>query len=518
MHMIEDMERYTGIAALCLALAAGTGCTGNFEKYNTEPFSIPEMDPSLLVPAMINHIMYVDNGSAQMIDQMVGSLGGYYVISSRFGGENFDTFNASDAWNATPYNTPFTGIYANFFEIEKSTGAEGPYYAMARIMRAAAMFRVADLYGPVPYSQVRDGMTYVPYDSAEDVYRHIIEDLTEAAGDLLDFVAEYPSVRPLADSDPVYAGDYSKWARFANTLCLRAALRSSDIDAALAAIASPAGLIESNDQNAVMEVGGQSNPFQICSASWGDLRTSSSIVDYMYGYNDPRMASYFTLSTFDGYTDRYVGMRCGEAGFEESAVQGYSMPNFGVSDPVLVYVASETYFILAEMALRGWISGDAGAYYEQGIRMSMDQYSVPVSETDAYVSDAESVPADHLDDPRNSAGRSYGYDRKTQVTVAWDESLGLEEKLEKIITQKWIAIYPMGLEAWAEYRRTGYPELAPVMDNLSGGVITDDVRGMRRLRYPYTEIDYNQDNYMDAVQLLGGTDDESVDLFWTRKD
>lgn len=512
------MGKYAYMAAAAAVLAAASGCTGNFEKYNTEPFSIPEMDPSLLVPAMIKHIMYVDNGSAQMIDQMVGSLGGYYVISSRFGGENFDTFNASDAWNATPWSTPFTGIYANYFEIEKSTGAEGPYYAMARIMRAAAMFRVVDLYGPIPYSEVRDGMTYVPYDTAEDVYRNIIADLTEGAAALLEFVSQYPSVRPLADSDPVYGGDYAAWARFANTLCLRAALRSSDQEAALAAIANPAGLIDSNDRNAVMEVGGQSNPFQICSASWGDLRTGSSIVDYMKGYNDPRMDSYFTLSTFPGYTEQYVGMRCGEAGFEESAVQGYSMPAYDVSDPVLVYVAAETKFILAEMALRGWIQGDPGAYYEEGIRLSMDQYGVSSSEVETYVSDAVSIPGDHLDDPRDSDARSYDYDRKTTATIAWDESLSFEEKLEKIITQKWIAIYPMGLEAWAEFRRTGYPELAPVMDNLSGGVITDNVRGMRRLRYPYTELDYNRDNYMEAVQMLGGTDDESVDLFWTKKD
>lgn len=503
------------LAVILLSISAG--CTKNFEKYNTEPYSIPEMDPSLLVSAMIGHIMYVDNGNAQMIDQMVGSMGGYYVISSRFGGENFDTFNISDAWNAIPYNNPFTGIYANFFEIEKSTDASGPYYAMARILRAAVMFRVADLYGPIPYSCVRDGLTYVEYDSNEDVYKNIIRDLTEGAAELLEFSIEYPAVKPLADSDPVYEGDYAKWARFANTIALRAALRSSDMEAAVAAVNNPAGLIESNDQNAVMDVGGQSNPFQICAFSWGDLRTSSSIVDYMEGYSDPRMSDYFTKCTYDGYTDKYVGMRCGEAGFEESAVQGYSMPNYGVSDPVLVYVAAETKFILAEMVLKGWISGDAGMLYEEGIRLSMDQYGVSTSDAEAYINDNESIPGDHTDDPRNSETRNYDYDRSTQVTIAWDDSAGEEQKLEKIITQKWIAIYPMGLEAWAEYRRTGYPELAPAMDNLSNGVITDNVRGMRRLRYPYTEFDYNRENYEAAVNMLGGTDNESVDLFWTKK-
>ena len=92
-----------------------------------------------------------------------------------------------------------------------------------------------------------------------------------------------------------------------------------------------------------------------------------------------------------------------------------------------------------------------------------------------------------------------------------------EKQREKIITQKWIANFPMGLEAWAEFRRTGYPELAPAIDNLSGGVISDNFRGLRRLRYPYTERNLNKSNYDKAVALLGGTDNESVDLFWTKK-
>lgn len=504
---------YAKTAVLVAALIVAAGCTKNFEKYNTEPYSIPEMDPSLLIPSMFNNLMYINSGTSQQIDQMVGSLGGYFVISSRFGGENYDTFNISDAWNVYPYSYPFTGIYANFFEIEKSTGASGHYYAMARILRAAAMFRVVDLYGPIPYSQVKDGLTYVKYDTAEDVYRNIITDLEEGAATLLEFVTEYPGKNFLGESDPVYGGDYSMWARFANTMALRAALRSSDKEAAVAAFNNAAGLIEENSQSAIMSVGLQNNPYQLAAVSWGDLRTNSSIVDYMLGYDDPRTDSYFTKSTFEGYTDQYVGMRSGEAGFEEAAVSGYSMPNYEVSSPLNVFLAAETKFILAEMALKGWISGDPGKYYEEGIRLSMEQYGVSSANADKYISDTEKVPADHLNDPR---GDKYDYDRQSTATVAWDDALSEEQKLEKIITQKWIAIYPMGLEAWAEFRRTGYPELAPVIDNLSNGVITDNVRGMRRLRYPYTERDYNLENYNEAVEMLGGVDNESVELFWTK--
>ena len=221
---------------------------------------------------MLDAMMYVQQNDSQMVDQMVGSLGGYFTLSNRWGGQNFDTFNASDAWNATPYNTMFEDIYANFFDIEKSTSKSGHYYAMARLVRAAVMMRVADCYGPIPYSKVADGSFYVEYDSAEDVYKHIIEDLAGAATTLYAYAQEYPASKPLANNDPIFAGDYTAWARLANSLCLRAAIRSNDREAAESACGHAAGLIETNAQNAMMSPGVQGNPYQLASASWGDLR------------------------------------------------------------------------------------------------------------------------------------------------------------------------------------------------------------------------------------------------------
>ena len=78
-------------------------------------------------------------------------------------------------------------------------------------------------------------------------------------------------------------------------------------------------------------------------------------------------------------------------------------------------------------------------------------------------------------------------------------------------------MYPMGLEAWAEYRRTGFPELAPSIDNLNPQVITNTKRGMRRLHYPDTEKDLNKQNYQDAIKLLNGEDNEATDLPWAKK-
>lgn len=147
------------------------GCTGNFEDYNTDHYAPATADPTMVLPTMIDAMMYVQQNDSQMIDQMVGSLGGYFTCSNRWGGQNFDTFNPSADWNQTPYNTMFVDIYGNLFEVEETSQGSGHWMAIANLIRAAVMIRVADIYGPIPYSQVSAGQMYVPYDSNETVYK-----------------------------------------------------------------------------------------------------------------------------------------------------------------------------------------------------------------------------------------------------------------------------------------------------------------------------------------------------------
>lgn len=508
------MKKKTIITAMA-ATAVMFGCTAKFEEYNTDPYAIQSGDPEVLLPSMIETLMFTQQNNSQMIDQMVGTLGGYFTLSNRWGGQNFDTFNVSDQWNCGPYETPFTAIYTNYFEIADRTGNSGHYYALATLVKAASMMRVADCYGPIPYSKVRDGQMYVEYDTNEDVYRNIITDLLNSASTLYAYSVENPGDKPLGSGDLIYGGDYSLWAKLANSYAMRAAMRSGDQESFISAMENSGGYIDDNSDNAMMDPSVQTNPYYLASASWGDLRTNASIVDYMNGYSDPRLDAYFTNCTYQGYTGVKMGMRSGSASFNRDEVLQYSMPNFTSTTRLPVFVAAESEFLIAEAAVRGWISEDPQTHYENGIRLSMSQWGA-TGDTDYYISNTTAVPADHKD---FRSGQEY--DRSTEVTVAWDSSAADEEKIEKIITQKWIAMYPMGLEAWAEYRRTGYPELCPAIDNLSDGVIgttgDDMARGMRRLRYPYTERDYNLSNYTAAVQMLGGTDNESVDLFWTRK-
>lgn len=500
MKKVIKLIAFAGVTAMLLP-----GCTGKFEDFNTNPYAPAKPDPSLVLPTMIEQLMYVQQNSSQMIDQMVGTYGGYFTLTNRWGGTNYDTFNVSDDWNTRTYNDAFTNIYSNYFEVEKITESDGHYYAMAKLVRAATMMRVTDCYGSIPYSQVTDGKMYVPYDRDIEVYKHIIEDLKYAVDVLGSFGN---NGKPLAGKDHVYDGDYAKWTKLANSYIMRAAMRVGDKESFLAAMNSPFGYIEANADNAMMSCATQRNPYELASASWGDLCCNATIVDYMNGFGDPRRASYFTKSK----NDKFEGMPAGNSSFEKDKVQGYSLPNFGTESspaPIPVFVAAESQFLIAEAILKDWTAGDVKSHYENGIRLSFEQWGA--SGVDAYIADNTSTPNGHSKDLAGFVD----YNRKTTVKIAFNAQGNNEQKLEQIITQKWIANYPMGLEAWAEQRRTGYPEMTRYANNLGNAPI-DLNFGAQRLRYPYTEKNLNGDNYKEAVSWLAGADNEASKLFWAK--
>lgn len=493
-------------------------CTDNFEEYNTNPYEPHSLNPPMLFATMITTGINVQQNDNQMIDQMVaGPFSGYLTMANSWGGSNFNTFNQTESWNQIPFNTPFEKFYSNYFKLETATGGKGHYWAMAKLLRVNTMLRVTDCYGPIPYSQVANGKTAVAYDSQEDVYKHMFEDLDYAIPMLGEFVDEVGGLKPLEGYDPVYNGDYNKWMRFANSLKLRLAVRISNVSPELArtkaeeAVKSTRGLIDTNDNNAYVGVGAEPNPLWLVASSWGEIRINATIASYMKGYSDPRSAVYFTTSKLGGDSP-YMGMRSGLEGVKPATYSGYSMPNYEQKDDMLMFCAAETAFLRAEGALRGWdMGGSARDFYEQGVKLSFDQRKV--SGADEYLANAVAVPEPFVD-PVNPA--KCNYTPKTKITIAWNEGASTEEKLERIITQKWIANFPLCFEGWADYRRTGYPEVFPSVSNLSNGVI-DTNRQLRRLPFPLSEKQGNSANVSAAVSMLGGPDTGATDLWWAKK-
>ena len=179
--------------------------------------------------------------------------------------------------------------------------------------------------------------------------------------------------------------------------------------------------------------------------------------------------------------------------------------------------AAEVNFLLAEYQLR--FAGDkakAKEYYENGIRLSFAEKGA--SGVDDYLADASSTPVQYID----PLGKYSAASKTTECKVAWDEKGDEETNLEQIITQKWIAIFPLGNEAWAEYRRTGYPKLLPAPQNL-GPDNVDLNNHARRLTYPVEEYSGNGANLSGAISMLnsesseGGGDSFATRVWWDCK-
>jgi hypothetical protein len=195
-----------------------------------------------------------------------------------------------------------------------------------------------------------------------------------------------------------------------------------------------------------------------------------------------------------------------------SAYLGYSKVNFGNNPYVKLMDGSESYFLRAEGALRGWnMGGTAEEFYVEGIKASFAENQL--GGVDNYLNDNTSTPIAY-DDPNNSANNAPPI---SSITIKWDPSATFEKSLERIITQKWIAMYPMGQEAWSEFRRTGYPKLWPVVVNNSGGDVPIG-QFIKRIPYPSAITNASKSAVAAAVSTyLGGQDKESTRLWWDVK-
>ena len=371
-------------------------------------------------------------------------------------------------------------------------------------------------------SELEDGKITTPYDSQADVYNKFFEELNGA----IETLTANSDAKLVPTADYVYSGDVQKWIKFANSLKLRLAIRIAYADInkaremAESAITQEFGVITKNEDNAAWNYFSTiSNPLYTAvryneEQTGGDTHVAADIVCYMNGYNDPRRASYFEPSGWSG--KEYVGLRRGiNMKKADSYFSKYSRVNISASAPVMWMNAAEIAFLRAEgKAIFGFnMGGEAKDFYNEGIRLSFEQLGV--SGYEQYIEDGTSVPENYTD----PAGLNSYESTISDITIKWDENADLEKKQERIITQKWIANWMLGNEAWADYRRTGYPKLIPATTegNLSGGIVNSN-RGVRRMPYPLEEYTSNTENVQNAVnQYLKGIDNMSVDVWWACK-
>jgi hypothetical protein len=229
------------------------------------------------------------------------------------------------------------------------------------------------------------------------------------------------------------------------------------------------------------------------------------------GYKDPREASYFLKSTDNPAV--YESIRTGIT-ITTPIYLNYSLLNVTAATPMQIISSSESYFLRAEGALRGWnMGGTAQSFYTAGVQASFQEKGVTMPS--GYLSDATSTAAPYVDPMNASYDVNAGSPYLNDVTIAWNSGDTFEKQLQRIITQKWIAIYPDGQEAWTDFRRTGYPKQFPIVQNDSGGLIPTS-EFARRLPYTSNENKVNPKGVATGVTALGGPDNGGTKLWWDK--
>ena len=521
------MNKYRYITLFVFLAVALGGCTKKFDSFDTDPTGTPNSQlsiPTLFIP-LEQEIMYMtDDGYQTGQNLNADDYCGYAMPDQTFG-QSLDNANYVfiDGWNSEAFNSIYTNLIGPIKNKVAASGVQTTnpdYWAIALIIEVEAIDRITDKFGPVPYSKVGTSLHAIPYDSQQSIYTQMFAQLDTAVANLQTFIAANPGATPLANYDAIYGGDYTEWLKFANSLRLRLAMHLVKIDPATAqaqaekALSNSGGLLSTaSDVAAVFASQSNGNDYNQITNSYGDNSMNASIQSYMVGYKDPRLSVYFSQDTNTGYTNIYEGLRIGCNIPPKPFYSGFSKYNynttFKLTAPEVLMTAAEVWFLKAEAALRGWAgAGAVQSDYETGIQTSMQQYGVAGSAA-AYITDAVDTPVAYID-YLNSANNDTALGK---ITIKWDPAASQETMLERIITQKWLAMFPEGQEAWTEFRRTGYPKLFPVVVNSSGGTIDTQIQ-VRRLAYPQSEATLNPAAEADGIKLLGGPDNGGTRLWW----
>ena len=402
------------------------------------------------------------------------------------------------------------------------------YEATGLVMKSFTYQIMTDIWGAIPYSQALQGdaeeaVTTPEYDSQQAIYNGMVADI-DAALALFD-----PSAVTWGPEDLIYGGDISLWQRFANSLKLRMAIRISDVDPATAqqwaeeAASHPAGLIMDNSQNAslvFLEAAPNQNPLFENAKSRDDHAVSRTLVQYMGDVGaaadvDPRLSIYAEPAaeptpdlepyvTYQGdiYRGQPNGAPEGTVPLPAASRIGDLWRDIGNSasaaTPFFLLTAAEVHFLLAESAYNGWnVGGTAQSFYEDGVRLSMEMWDE--LDPDTEITSAE-VTA-YL----NMAGVQWG--STAEPTVPGGGVVD-DADYERIIEQKWLALYTNGPEAYAEYRRTGYPDEVTVRS----GHVFPFVPG--RVPYPDAEQSLNRENWQAAIDAQDNDGNYTGTVWW----
>jgi hypothetical protein len=501
-----------------------TNCTSNFEDINTNPNGISNESLTQLnnhiggsfTPMFLNVFNATPAWNYQLQQGLMGDVySGYMTPPTPFAGNvNNMTYALVDGWNGFPWSDAYGSVMPYALDVKNAVTQDGDpagekFIHLANIIKVSAMHRVSDIYGPIRYTKFDDFATTGEYDSQQVAYQAFFADLG-AAIDGLKVYETSPQFIPFDMSS--LGGDIAMWRKYANSLRLRLAMRVVKVNPALAkaegekSLASDAGLLVATNMYVNT---GYAHPITVISGAWGDIRMSAEMEAILEGFEDGRKEVYFNPATDAALNGAYKGIRMGIEIEAKGQYVGHSSIGSVIDGETIQWMsAAEVWFLKAEASLRGWAgAGNAKSNYENGVKASFTQHGVGGADT--YLANNTNTPNDFVDALNAANNIAYASD----VKIAYNATGTNEEQLEQIITQKWIAMFPDGQEAWSEFRRTGYPRIFPVMVNNSNGKIDTNIQ-IRRINFVQDEVNTNGENVTVAIGYLNGPDNGGTRLWW----
>ncbi len=533
------MKQKKFIIAMVAAGLLFTGCDKRFVAINTDPEHLTSANMNYIYLFTAAELITSGNSDANAYEDWRNNL--IYAscmiqhLSSTFSYWAGDKYTYNAGYNSAYWEQNYGDPVKNIQEVVTHTtgdATQANFYNIARIFRVFMFQRITDMYGDCPYSQAGlgyiSGITSPKYDAQQDIYTDMFNELQDAATKL-----DASAPNTVGGSDVVYGGDVAKWQKFAYSEMLRLAMRIAKVDAAnaqkWAQAAIAGGVMASIDDNAAYTHNGytQSTPTVFGSGLVLDgvdpnaARLSKTFVDYLNSTSDPRLSYFGTVSTDPTNTDPTDPISLGNNtpsvqlgqpnGFDNAGgatdittapgypgnQNTYSIVNrntFARFDaPTYFLTYAETALLEAEAAERGWISGDPSLFYTAGVSAAMQQMGQMSS-----LEGSTPAPLPPISDAAITA-----YLTANPYNPA--------DALNQINTQYWVATFMDEYEAWANWRRSGYPALVPIANypgNATGGTIP------RRFTYSTTEVSANSDNYKAAVSRLSGGDKMTSRIWW----
>jgi len=495
---------------IVLFLGYSTSCDQNFDDLNTNRVSATNID------AMFQINQAIISSSPSSFGILVYEVGAVQqVISPNSGvltGANFNQDNRA----STQAN--WQRIYRNVIKNTKDAlsrikddPTRNNLVQMTRIIQAYGFMVLTDTYGSIPYRQAGAGFSdlvfFPEYDTQEFIYSEIIKELDEAS-------AALSGTGRRENADVLFGGDVEKWRKFGYSLLLRAGMRISKANPTLAqqtvAKAFAGGVITDNADNAFVRhdanylnpAGNTLNateaanfyltePFVNFLKDSGDPRLRSIAVRYVGATSGPEQT--VSRQSFDPALQIGMPMGNDNSGAVQAAAQlGLaSFYDFSQVDrrrmmkltaPSFMATASQSLLLLAEARQLGWITtGTVQNYFHQGIRAHMAQMAQFDASMEIATADIETyIAANPL----------------VEATA-----------IRQISEQYWISSFMNGPEAYANYRRSGFPVLTA---NPYPG---REVLFINRLTYPNSEISVNESNVQAAISAQG-PDNLETRVWW----